>query len=448
MAVGYSRKRIGKDGRPRYTGYYRDLRDRQRSAGTFTSKRNADRAWQRAEARLAEGRLGDPARGRQSFQTYVEQVWLPNHQIEATTRQSYTYSIYKRLMPEFGRMRMIDILPEHVRAWVAKMKATGVTPATIRYNKVLLSAIFTTAMNDQVVLMHPGKGVKIPTVPRRPRVIITPEQFGLVYQALPDDTMRLLVETKIETGLRWGELTELRMRDIELMTRMLTVSRAVVEVNPRFHPDGGRFLVKNYPKDREYRRLKLTSQIAAKLLAYARERSLSRDDLVFAMPKPTPVLTVLPNPDLLGRTAPNAAGRTYRHGTLSAYTAGSCRCQHCRNAFTHYRAQRRLAGKDDPRTPRALDTDGHIPRDWFRNQVWKPALAYAGVMSVRPHDLRHAHASWLLAGGADLQAVKERLGHASIATTEKYLHTLPDADDTALAAFAKIRDRDGRLGGP
>jgi site-specific recombinase XerD len=63
------------------------------------------------------------------------------------------------------------------------------------------------------------------------------------------------------------------------------------------------------------------------------------------------------------------------------------------------------------------------------------------VTAVRPHDLRHAHASWLLAGGADLQAVKERLGHASIATTEKYLRTLPDADDSTLDAFTRIRGR-------
>lgn len=57
------------------------------------------------------------------------------------------------------------------------------------------------------------------------------------------------------------------------------------------------------------------------------------------------------------------------------------------------------------------------------------------------HDLRHAHASWLLAGGADLAVVKERLGHASIVTTQKYLHTLPDADETALDALAKVRNR-------
>ena len=53
--------------------------------------------------------------------------------------------------------------------------------------------------------------------------------------------------------------------------------------------------------------------------------------------------------------------------------------------------------------------------------------------------LRHAHASWLLVGGADIQVVEERLGHAKISTTEGYLHTLPEADETALSALGKIR---------
>jgi integrase len=56
-------------------------------------------------------------------------------------------------------------------------------------------------------------------------------------------------------------------------------------------------------------------------------------------------------------------------------------------------------------------------------------------------DLRHAHASWLLAGGADLKTVMDRLGHAQIQTTQKYLHTLPDADDQAMDAFKRIRSR-------
>src|SRR5204862_4787454 len=98
-----------------------------------------------------------------------------------------------------------------------------------------------------------------------------------------------------------------------------------------------------------------------------------------------------------------------------------------------------------PRQPRIVTTDGHIPRSWFRENVWAPALNAADLgTNIRVYDLRHAHASWLLAGGADLQVVKERLGHGSIVTTQKYLHSLPEAEDTAVDAFAKIRGRGAR----
>jgi site-specific recombinase XerD len=60
---------------------------------------------------------------------------------------------------------------------------------------------------------------------------------------------------------------------------------------------------------------------------------------------------------------------------------------------------------------------------------------------MRMHDLRHAHASWLLAGGADLKTVMDRLGHSQIQTTQKYLHTLPEADEQALAALTRIESR-------
>lgn len=444
--MGYSRKRADRDGKPRYTAYYWDVKGRERSAGTFANKKDADKAWQAAETRLAEGRVGDLRRGRMTFQRYVEDTWLPNHVIELTTRQGYTYSIYKHVMPEFGPMRMAEIMPEHVRAWVANLKNNGVQPKTIRNNKVILSAIFTTALNDQVTFLHPCKGVKTPTVPVKPRTIITPQQFDVVYQALPDAEARLLVETEIESGLRWGELTELRVTDLDFRTRILTVSRAVVEVNPKFHPEGGRFLVKEYPKDKEYRRLKLSAQIARKLRDHVAAEGLTDDDLFFAIrepqQEPKSVLRAAPDPEKLGLTEPNAKGRQYRHGTLSGYAAGRCRCRHCKDAYASYRAQRRSLGKDTPRASRTVDTDGHIPRDWFRNHVWKPALEVADLdIHVRMHDLRHAHASWLLAGGADLQVVKERLGHATIATTEKYLHTLPQADETALGALSKIRGR-------
>jgi integrase len=442
--MGYSQKRVGHSGKPRYTAVYQDIRGERRSAGTFSSRKDADRAWQKAEARLGEGRLNDPRRGRQTFRRYVTEEWLPHHVIEASTREAYTYQINKHILPWFGPMRMNEIMPSHVREWVTDLQAKEVTPASIQKVRFILSAIFTAALND-VTFLHPCKGVKTPTVPRKPLKIITPEQFDSIYEALPDPVSGLLIETDIETGLRWGELTELRVKDLDPATRLLTVSRTVVQVDPKFHPSGGRFLVKKYPKDKEYRRLKLSQQLTAKLTAHANDSGLIADDLFFPIPpqdSPAAPLRALPDIAALGFTKPNAAGRQYRHGTMSGYNAGRCRCQFCKDAAAIYRAGRRLAGKDSPRRPRVVDTDGHISRDWFRLRVWKPALGRAGLtFSVRAHDLRHAHASWLLAGGADLQTVKERLGHSSISTTEKYLHTLPEADDLALDAFKRIRNR-------
>jgi integrase len=441
--MGFSRKRIGRDGKPRYTAYYADIRGQERSAGTFSSKKASDKAWQDEEAKVRAGRPGNPSRGKQTFETYVLEKWLPHHLLEPGVRSNYAGHIRNHLLPFFGPMKMRDILPEHVRQWITWMKDKDASAQTIKYSKgSILNAILTTALDDGVVTIHASHGVKTPPTPGKPRFIITPAQFDRLYQALPDADAQLLVETDIESGMRWGELTETRVRDLDFATCILTISRAVVELTQEDHPDGGRFLVKDYPKDKEYRRFKLSQQITAKIQAHAAAKGLRSDDLIFTYQPPSepgtrrPDTSALPTAEM---TEPNDMGRQYRHGTLTAYNAAKCRCGHCRGAYADYRARRRAGGKDNPRTPKSRDTDGHIPADWFRHQIWEPARQAAGLGKVRIHDLRHAHASWLLAGGADLQVVKERLGHASISTTEKYLHSLPTADETALDALTRIR---------
>jgi integrase len=330
--MGFTRPRTGRNGVVRYQALYDDVKGHRRSAGTFPTEGAADKAWQRAELRMAEGRMGNPSRGRQRLREYVLEEWLPNHQMEARTRESYTYYLDSRILPWFGHMRMVEVMPADVREWITHLKHENVSPHVIRYCMTILSAVFTTALND-VIHLHPVRGIKPPPVPKKKRAIITPEQFDQLYLAVGSDTMKLLVEAGIESGMRWGELTELRPRDLDFGTGVVTVSRVAVELPRRFHPDGGRFLIKDYPKDGEHRQFKLSPQIVQKIEQHIAEHGIGPDDLMFTMPQlPPQPPRLVADPATLRLTTSNAAGRRYQHGTLSGYSAGKCRCEHCRSA--------------------------------------------------------------------------------------------------------------------
>ena len=199
---------------------------------------------------------------------------------------------------------------------------------------------------------------------------LTPDEYERLLAALPAQH-RLMIETLIEAGLRWGELVALKPRHIDFLRRTLAVEETIVEVSKKHSPTGQRYLLKPYPKDNEPRTFGVRQDWLDAMAHHIQTNGIGHDDLLF----------------------PTKAG-----------------------------------------TP--------ISRNTFRTRIWLPAVKTSGIdFPVRVHDLRHAHASWLLAGGSDLKSVMDRMGHAQITTTQKYLHTLPDTDQRNLDALTRIQNR-------
>jgi integrase/recombinase XerD len=103
-------------------------------------------------------------------------------------------------------------------------------------------------------------------------------------------------------------------------------------------------------------------------------------------------------------------------------------------------------GKSSPWLFPSRGATGHITAARFA-QLLKDLAVEAGVppSKVSPHVLRHAFATHLLEGGADLRSVQQMLGHADITTTQIYTHVAQDRlKDLVFSKhpLAKKRNRD------
>ena len=246
----------------------------------------------------------------------------------------------------------------------------------MRKYHTMLHSVFERALRDRVITFNPCAHTELPKAVKKQARTLTPTEYAAILAALPAQH-RLMIETAIDTGLRWGELVALRPRHLDLETG-----------NPHRPGDHRGGLHQELPH------------------------------------RPTDARQALPQ----GQRTPHPRPAARAHSTHSPPTS--------------------------PRRPRPGDLlfatrDGTpLSRNTFRTRIWLPAVQVSGVdFDVRVHDLRHAHASWLLAGGSDLKSVMDRMGHAQITTTQKYLHALPDADQRtstpsdASPAWSKIPNR-------
>jgi integrase len=119
-----------------------------------------------------------------------------------------------------------------VEAWIAEL-AADCSPSIVRRCHGMLHGILATAVKDQLVARNAAAGVALPRKVPKPRAYLTHVQVDAVASAADTDEHALLVRFLAYTGLRWGEMAALRVRNLDMLRRRVNVEQSVVVLKKR-----------------------------------------------------------------------------------------------------------------------------------------------------------------------------------------------------------------------
>jgi integrase len=299
-------------------------RDRQ-ARGSCGRRETVDAAWQRWQA------------------TRVNSKSTLTHKTDA--------SALRAIPATLRASRVREVSASHFEALYDQLLATLTRSSVVRYRNTY-SAFFSWCQREQLIDRNPANAVRVPTGrAARPETEVwpfTPEEFWSVHAALVAEAGERRADIALVmglTGLRPGELTALRVRDVQRASvPAFRVSRSKTDGQALRHTTKG-------GKPRNVPLVADAWAVVEPLLEHRHP-----DDLLF----------------------PNSRG-----GFLSLH-------------------------------------------NWRRAVHWDEH-----AMGRRVYDLRHTFATTALTDGTDLLTLQHWMGHASIETTQKYLHHLGTSADVA-----------------
>ena len=435
----------------RYTAMYTDENGRYKSAGTYDTQERAQAVAEQHERhvrlRLAETSPADKA-------TITVRdfgvKFLREHAVEPNSKMTYAQLLSSHIYPYIGKQRVAEIGRETIhRLLTVVLPEEGASQSTIVNVRTCLSAMMQMAWDHGYRADNPVKGIRLKHPPSGPIVVATVPQFQRVYAALPHQPAKVFARLGVSTGARYCELISFIPEDFDFGGCMLTVSKSTVEVTADFHPDGYRFLTRQYTKNGEHRRMKIDAEVAEMVREHIAVNSIGPGQLIFPV-RLFAARTVAARRErmseeemeALGYTDPLPNGKQYKHGTMGAYVTAKCRCPGCMQWSADYgrSRKRRTTGRAEREWSagwRRDPTEYMGKNTWYR--IWNSAVEEAHLpFRYTPYQVRHTHASWLIDQGVDLERVRHRLGHGDLTTTTRYVKILDEEDSTAADVMSEL----------
>ena len=298
---------------------------------------------------------------------YLER-WLETtakSEVRPTTLERYNVLVHRHLVPVIGSTQLAKLHPIHIEGMYAEMERNGASAWTRRMAGTLLGNALRRAVRLHLISSNPVSEVAKARPEDREMLYLNESQTRAFLAASEGRRLHALFALALGSGMRQGELLGLQWSDIDFQSQKVAVARTLGTVKNKF--------ILKEPKSKRSRRTITLPAFTISALQSHRAAMLSEGNIAAAV----------------------FCTRTGQHITKSNLT---------RQVFRPI-----LKAANDAAMKLASKTGTH------------PAL----LPEIRFHDLRHTHATTLLARGNSVKAVSHRLGHASIEITLKHYAARP-----------------------
>jgi len=384
-------KRLGTDGKTtRYTVQVvipnpsGKGRGKRVSVGTFRTKRDAERAEQRAKDEIATGTFALTPPEPPRIVTVAESVtlWLDTKRpkVSANTLSGYESAARLHLLPALGDIDITQLTLDDVQHLVSDMSDRGIGAQLIHRAVMVLHGALHREVRGRKLLYNVADGVEVPRVHKRKDLTIwTPDQMRAFLAVVEDDELYPFWHLTLLEGMRRSEALGLRWRDL------------------RWSPD--------------------ETQCTA-IVAQTVVPDLTRGGAPLVKPR--------------GKTS-----AAHRSVVLTTPTISALKLHRDRQRF---RAQ---AIPDWPDHDLIVTTPvGGVVRPDMVRVNRDRLMKAAGVPHVDTHSLRHTAATVMIQAGVPLPIVSQKIGHASIGTTvDIYGHIAASEQAQANAAMHAYLER-------
>lgn len=161
---------------------------------------------------------------------FVKGPWtsyLENQGVKPSTLYSYQSRLRNYALPEFGALKLDEIKPEHLTQFFEKLRQKDLSAKYAANLYGMLKTIFDLAAEYDLIKGSPlRRKLHRPKYRTKEKITLTVEQIQSVLEHISLQWKPLFVSVVL-TGLRLGELLELRWRDVDFLSQNLNVSSSL-----------------------------------------------------------------------------------------------------------------------------------------------------------------------------------------------------------------------------